>query len=212
MFAVFAAPVSTMPTGVTLARGAAAIAALLAAAHVQAALTDASATLGDAIVVAAADTPRPQFEVSASTLPRFDNIDANTQTNRIDMRLLSAGRAGVGVALGMNNAAGALTGPISTLTPARSVDLGIHWRQTFDSNYRFDVTAYRKMPNADAMSLIESREPTYGARVEMSLGSARERKGFVADRGFLGFQLEGGARLAVKRKNGGPMLYYRNQF
>ena len=42
---------------------------------------------GDAIVVAAADMPRPQLEVTASTLPRFDNVDANTQTNRIDMRL-----------------------------------------------------------------------------------------------------------------------------
>ena len=101
---------------------------------------------------------------------------------------------------------------VSTLVPARSIDLGVHWRYTFDSSYRFDVTAYRRMPNADAISLIESREPTYGARVEMGFGSDNLRKGFVADRGFVGLELESGARLGVKRKNGGPMFYYRNAF
>ena len=128
------------------------------------------------------------------------------------MRLLSARQSGVGVALGMNNSTGAPPLAVSTLVPARSIDLGVHWRYTFDSSYRFDVTAYRRMPNADAISLIESREPTYGARVEMGFGSDNLRKGFVADRGFVGLELESGARLGVKRKNGGPMFYYRNAF
>jgi hypothetical protein len=93
-----------------------------------------------------------------------------------------------------------------------SMDFGVHWRWTLDSNYRFDVTAYRRVANSDAMSLIESREPSYGARVEMGLASMGPHKGFVADRGFVGFQLEGGGRLTVKRSRGVPMLYYRNQF
>ena len=185
---------------------------LLWATHAGAARPERVDSAGEAIVVAAADLPRPQFEVSTSSLPRFDNVDANTQNARVDMRLLSARQSGVGLALGMNNATGAPAGTVATLTPARSVDLGVHWRYTFDSSYRFDVTAYRRMPNADAISLIESREATYGARVEMGLGSANMRKGFVADRGFVGLQLEGGARLGVKRKNGGPMFYYRNSF
>jgi len=37
-------------------------------------------------------------------------------------------------------------------------------------------------------------------------------KGFVANRGFVGFQLESGARVTIRRKSGGPMLYYRNAF
>ncbi|MEJ6022984.1 hypothetical protein [Ramlibacter sp. PS4R-6] len=208
MFAILA----HFPTGSAIAVPLATIAMLLASANASAARSDRAESAGEAVLVAAADLPRPQLEVSASTLPRFDNVDANTQTARIDMRLMSAKQSGLGLALGMNNATGAQPGTIATLAPARSVDLGVHWRYTFDSNYRFDVTAYRRMPNADAISLIESRDPTYGARVEMGFGSTSTRKGFVADRGFVGLQLEGGARLAVKRKNGGPMFYYRNQF
>ena len=189
----------------------ASIAMVLSGAQAVAAAVD-RPDFGEAIVVAAADMPRPLLEVTASTLPRFDNVDANTQTNRIDMRLLSPGRSGVGLAFGMNNATGAPPGFIAPLAPSRSVDLGLHWRHTFDSNYRFDVTAYRRMPNADAISLIESRDPTYGARVEMGFGSNDMRKGFVADRGFVGLQLEGGARVTVKRKFGGPMFYWRNNF
>jgi hypothetical protein len=210
MFATAAAQFPSMPKSIAV--HVLAVVAMLSGTQALAAPPDAADAARDAIVVAAADTSRPQFEVSASSLPRFDNVDANTQVNRIDMRVLSARRSGVGIALGMNNAAGGMPGVVSTLAPARSVDLGVHWRHTFDSNYRFDVTAYRKMPNADAISLIESREPVYGARVEMGFGSNSARKGFVADRGFVGLQLEGGARLAVKRKNGGPMFYYRNAF
>lgn len=200
MFAVSAAPA-----------GFASIAVLLWSAQAIAAKVDRPESAGEAIVVAAADFARPQLEVSASTLPRFDNVDANTQTSRIDMRVLSPGRSSVGLAFGLNSATGAPLG-IVTLAPARSVDLGVHWRYTFDSSYRFDVTAYRRMPNADAISLIESRDPTYGARVEMGFGTNSTHKGFVADRGFIGLQLEGDARLGVKRKNGGPMFYYRNAF
>lgn len=191
MFAVFAPHLPTAAAGLAHAAG---IAMLLWGAQ------------------ALAEPARPQVEVSATTLPRFDNVDANTQTSRIDMLLLSSRASGVGLALGMNNASGAPAGAIATLAPARSMDLGVHWRYTFDSSYRFDVTAYRRMPNADAISLIESRDPTYGARVEMGFGSNSARKGFMADRGFVGLQLEGGARVSVKRKNGGPMFYYRNTF
>jgi len=66
--------------------------------------------------------------------------------------------------------------------------------------------------NADALSMIERHEPTYGARVEMGLGQSRLHKGFVADRGFVGLQLESGARLGVKRVNRAPLIYYRNKF
>lgn len=194
MIAVFAARFPTLPAMATLAM-----------------LAWCAPAAAEPVLVAAVDLPRPQFEVSASTLPRFDNVDAHTQTARIDMRLLAPGRSGLGLAVGMTHPAGG-SNAFPTLTPARSIDLGVHWRYTFDSNYRFDVTAYRKMPNADAMSLIESRDATYGARVEMGFGSSAKRKGFVADKGFVGLQLEGGARVSVKRKNGGPMFYYRNTF
>jgi hypothetical protein len=164
-------------------------------------------------IVAAADMKRPQLEVSTTTLPRFDPVDGATRTSRVGVTLLPEHRSGFGVAFGVSSVSGANPGlaPWSVAVP--SVDYGVHWRVTFDSNYRFDVTAYRRVPNSDAMSLIESRDPSYGARVELGLGSIQGRsKGFVADRGFLGVQLESGARVSVKRSHGGPMFYYRNTF
>jgi hypothetical protein len=34
----------------------------------------------------------------------------------------------------------------------------------------------------------------------------------VADRGFIGFQLESGARVTLRRSGGKPMIYYRTRF
>jgi hypothetical protein len=92
------------------------------------------------------------------------------------------------------------------------VDLGLHWRYAYDSNYRFDVSAWRRLNPVDAASLIENRESSYGARVEMHLSAPRS--GFVADHGFLGFQLESGARITLRKSSGGgkPMVYYRSNF
>lgn len=165
--------------------------------------------------MATADWPRTQVEVSTTTLPYFDGIDQATRSSRMGITLLPQRRSAVGIAFGMSSFSGTnpALGP-SAATAMPSMDFGVHWRYTFDSNYRFDVTAYRRVPNSDAISLIESRDPSYGARVELGLGSSLrgKSKGFVADRGFVGFQLESGARVTVKRKNGGPMFYYRNTF
>ena len=51
--------------------------------------------------VAAADTRRPQLEISTSSLPRFDNIDGASRNARIDMTLMPAARSGMGLSLGM---------------------------------------------------------------------------------------------------------------
>ncbi len=171
----------------------------------------------DAVRLAVADPARssidrPQLEVSSSTLPRFDSVDGTTRNSRIDMTFLPSQRSGLGLAMGLNSASTTTLGSVAPFaaTPS-SVDLGVRWRDSLDSNYRFDVTAWRRVPNADAVSLIQTREPGYGARVEMRLGSGSS-KGFVADKGFVGFQLESGARITVKKSQGVPMVYYRNKF
>jgi len=163
-------------------------------------------------VAAADNVRRPSMELSSATLPRFDSVDGATRASRIDITLLPQHRSGFGLAFGVTNLSG--TNPlVSPFAPMPTMDFGLHWRVALDSNYRFDVTAYRRVQNADAISMIESHDPGYGARVELGMGSFSGRsKGFVADRGFLGFQLEGGGRVSVKRKFGGPMLYYRNSF
>lgn len=156
----------------------------------------------------------PQIEISAASLPRLDGVDGWSRSSRVAISLLPERHSGVGLAFGLSSLS-PVAAPFGQSTPALpSLDLGIQWRYTLDSSYRFDVTAYKRVQNSDAISLIESHDPSYGARFEMgmsSMGRARS-KGFVADRGFVGFQLEGGGRLTVKRSGGKPMLYYRNDF
>ena len=158
------------------------------------------AAVDDTLV--AGDFPRPALEVTTTRVPRFDSVD---------MSVMPQQGSGMGLSLG-----------VSTFTPAqplmapgmqsRSLDLGVRWRYTLDGNTRFDVTAYRHVPGNDAMSLIENRDPGYGARVELALGTQKLQKGFATQKAFVGLQLESGARLYLKRSGGGPMLYYRNSF
>jgi hypothetical protein len=156
---------------------------------------------------------RPQLEVSASSLPRFENLDGSNRASRIDMTWLPPRRTALGLSLGMgtvDDAALPQFGPRNG-SPT-SLDLGLRWRHTLDGNYRIDVTAWRRLMPPDALTLVQTREPSYGARVEMSLGSGLPKSGLVADRGFVGLQLESGARVTLKRSGGKPMIYYRTKF
>jgi hypothetical protein len=166
--------------------------------------------VAQALIPPANDTPR--MEMSATSLPRFDRLDGAMRSSRIDMTLLPTQRSTLGPSI-------AMTSPdmrgVPGLRPfgggSTSVDLGLHWRYTSDSKYRIDVSAWRRMNPVDAATLIESREPSYGARVEMHLASARH-SGLVADHGFLGLQLDSGARITLRRSGGRPMVYYRTKF
>lgn len=154
---------------------------------------------------------RAQLEVSTSSLPRFDNVDS--RSSHLDMTWLPPRRSALGLSLGMTSFD---TPGVPALGPrppsSTSLDLGVHWRYTLDGNYRLDVSAWRRVLPPDALTLVELREPSYGARVEMQLGGGAPRSGFVADRGFLGFQLESGARVTLRRSGGKPMVYYRTKF
>jgi hypothetical protein len=46
----------------------------------------------------------------------------------------------------------------------------------------------------------------------LNLAKSSTKAGLAADLGFIGLQLEGGARISIKRKHGGPMVYYRTSF
>ena len=153
------------------------------------------------------------IEISASNLPRFDNFDGSNRTQqRIDMALLSPGKSAFGVTMGVAGLAPPRFGPAAGASEGlNGVNLGLQYRYVFDNNRRVDITAWREMnrPN-DALAMIQSREAGYGARVEMQLTGARSP--LVAERGFVGMQLDGGARITLRRSGGRPMVYYRNQF
>ena len=155
----------------------------------------------------------PVIEISASNLPRFDNIDGSNRTQqRVDMALLSPGRSAFGVTMGVTGLSPARYG-----VGAASADgltgayLGLQWRYLLDNKRRIDITAWRELGRAnDALALAQSRDAGYGARVEMQLSGSRTP--FVADRGFVGVQLDGGARITLRRSAGKPMVYYRSRF
>jgi len=91
-------------------------------------------------------------------------------------------------------------------------DVGLRWRQQVGGEHMVDITAWRRVEGAqDAMSLIRQRDPVFGARVEMQLKPIR-RSGFTVDQRFIGLQLDNGARISLRRKNGAPTLYFRQQF
>jgi hypothetical protein len=154
----------------------------------------------------------PRVQVTQTQLPRLDGLDSNTSGPRLDMTVLPRRLTGFGLALGMSGfqPPQAALGP--STSPSTNFDVGVHWRHTTDSNYQVDVAAWRRMtPQPDAYTLIQQRQaPTYMARVELNLSG--KGSGLMAERGFIGMQLEGGARVTLGRKNGGTMLYYRTKF
>lgn len=163
--------------------------------------------------VAEAREPALRVEVNASSLPRLESNDTGFKAPRVDLSVLPPRRSAVGVAVGMSGFAppSPTHQPLGMNTPRPTLDLGVHWRHTLDSNQQIDVTAWRRVTEPDAYTLIQQRQPVYGARVEMNLGKGR-KSGFLADKGFIGMQLQSGARISIKRKHGGPMVYYRSQF
>ncbi len=154
----------------------------------------------------------PQLEISTTSLPRFENIDGGTRTSRIDMSLMPTGRSGLGLAVGVNgsDSPGFAPAGVSGSAPS-SVDLGVKWRYTTEGNNQVDVGAWRRIEQPNALNMIHSREPLYGARVEMRIQPGLQR-GLVAEKGFLGMQLESGARIGLRRSGGKPMVYYRTKF
>jgi hypothetical protein len=151
-----------------------------------------------------------RFELSSSTVPLFENFDGATRSSRVDFIWMPPRTDSLGFAMGLTSFGGPGLKPSAAGVPP-AVDLGIHWRPALDSHYRFDVTAWRRLAPADAISLVQTSEPSYGARLEMQIRSAPSA-GLVAARGFLGFQLESGARITLRRSGGRPMVYYRTAF
>lgn len=168
------------------------------------------------VVVAQArmDQQPARVQVQTSSLPRLDSSDTGFQAPRVDVTVFpSGGPSGIGAVLGMSTPrTGAHSYGLNA--PQTSVDLGVRWSQRLSGAHQIDVTAWRRMSrDDDAYSLIQrQQQPVYGARVELNLANASSKAGLKADLRFIGLQLEGGARISIKRKYGGPMIYYRTSF
>jgi hypothetical protein len=151
-----------------------------------------------------------RVEVNTSSLPRIEAQDGGFQAPRVDVSLLPANTTGLGPVLGMSTPR-QVAPAFGTNATRGSVDLGLRYSHRLQSQQQIDVTAWRRMNSEeDAATLAQMRQPLYGARVEMNLTT--KRSGFAAERGFIGLQLESGAKISFKRKDGRPMVYYRTSF
>ncbi len=162
------------------------------------------------VAEARAEQPGVRMQVRSSTLPRLEAQDSGFQAPRVDLSLTPSNSHGLGAVVGLSGFHASNAVPLGFQPQRPSVDLGLRWSQK-----QIDVMAWRRMNTPDdAYSLAQMKEqPVYGARVEMNLAAAAGKKNtFGIDRGFLGMQLESGARISIKRRHGGPMVYYRTAF
>lgn len=171
--------------------------------------------LADPMVLSSAARDAPPYafarvEFLTSTVPVvFATSEGTTRSNRLDMIWLPPRQPSLGVALGLTTVDGStFRGPGGSAMPG--IDLGLHWRS--QDTHRVDVSAWMRVasPPSDAASQFQDPQPSYGARLEMQMNSTH--RSFLADRGFLGMQLDGGARIGVRRYAGHPMIYYRTSF
>ena len=183
---------------------------MLCAAHAAAWAQDASSTR-EAVLAQSKAEPGMRVDVQTSTLPRLDAQDSGFQAPRVDVSLFPSRPATLGAVVGMSGFnARQVPQPFGLQAIRPSVDLGVRWSARVQSQ-QIDVMAWRRMNNDDPIDLAQLRQPVYGARVEFDLSPVR-KSGFSAERGFIGFQLESGARISIKRKDGRPMIYYRTTF
>lgn len=157
-----------------------------------------------------------RLEVATSSVPRNDRVEGFSSSQRVDFTLMPQGDRAVGLAVGMRGYGQPASQLGAGLAPAANpaVDVGLHWRHTLDSSYRIGVTAFRRVPQQtpDALALGAEREAAFGARVELDLNRGKKEKASFADKGLVGVQLDNGAKISLRRKHGGPMVYYRNTF
>ncbi|WP_157948330.1 hypothetical protein [Pulveribacter suum] len=95
-------------------------------------------------------------------------------------------------------------------------DLGVRLRSRLEQRVHLDVHAWARTPQQfaahDAQGMIWSREPaSVGTRVEVQWKASRTG-GVVPEFGAIGVQLQGDAKLLLRARRGGPMVYYRAKF
>lgn len=149
-----------------------------------------------------------------------------TQYTDITRWLTPDAPASVGFSLGLSSAAPSAASLANSSANANgfaagaaaptSLDLGVRWRSRLAGGRQLDVSAWAQAPqlapSPDAMGLIwQQQQPVYGTRVEMQWASSKTR-GLVPEFGAIGVQLQGGSRLVLRARKGGPMLYYRAKF
>lgn len=173
------------------------------------AATQAGGQPGEAVVAEAKIEQPVRVQVDATSLPRIEGQDSGFQGPRVDVSLFPATTPRLGAVFGMSGFGPQHSPTLGLQANRPSVDLGLRYSHRVHSQ-QIDVTAWRRMNAEPEPYTVPDRQAVYGARVEMNLAPAKS--GLALARGFVGFQLESGARISIKRKDGRPMIYYRTSF
>lgn len=164
------------------------------------------------------ELPPPSFTLRSEDARAFTEFgDAGRKSGshygEVTGWLTPARPASLGLTLGVLSSG--LPGSGSQAAPL-AYDMGVRWRSRLEQRVHLDVQAWTRTPQQfaayDAMGMIWSREPaSVGTRLEVQWKPSRTG-GLVPEFGAIGVQLQGDAKLLLRAKRGGPMLYYRAKF
>jgi hypothetical protein len=175
------------------------------------------------VVLPAWDRPPPAATDTTGSRSLRGSLNGNTDMppSRVEFSHWAHERGGAGVALGVvqpgTSSGAALNGPAEVRDPSANgstVELGLRWRSGLPDQRRLDVGAWRRMSNAtpDAYTLTQTNDNAlYAARVEVQFPSAKYG-GLAPEFGAIGMQVNGGGKVVLRAKRGGPMVYYRSNF
>lgn len=178
---------------------------------------------------AQAEASTAAFTLNSATYPALDGNDLPhaSSSNSIQymditswLTPLQASRLGLSVGV-VSRADGAVPGAaFSTTYPPGTplaYALGVRWRSQLQPRVQLDLQAWaRTSPHTglhDAMGMIWGRDQgrSFATRLEVQWSASRTR-GLVPELGAIGVQLQGDARLVLRARRGGPMVYYRAKF
>lgn len=152
-------------------------------------------------------------EVSLQASPRMP--DGRTADRRFSITRWS--ETGVGLSFGIQSTPFTpLTGMSGAASMPWAPQLGVHWRRDLSSRWRVELSGWAQFTPLDTTVPWADQDgqggwDTYTARVEVQWQSARYR-GLIPEYGAVGVQLQGGSRLMLRARHGGPMVYYRMRF
>ncbi|QEA11656.1 hypothetical protein [Comamonas flocculans] len=162
----------------------------------------------------------PHWQWRADTIPPGSTVQERAQA--LDLVHWSAATgAATGFSLGAQTtpwgrwAGDQALGPAARWQPR----VGVHWRQPMGGRLRLGVSGWMQWSGnfRNAAQAVQAQHsaalPVYAARLEVQWKSARGG-GIIPEFGAIGVQLQGGgdARLLLRARHGGPMVYYRAKF
>jgi len=179
------------------------------------------ALLGCGAAVAHA-SPADQARAPAPAAPTGEALDAlpmavfpGVPNDRFAVTRWS--RAGVGVSLGAQATWFAQVPDRAGAAPVSWIPrLGLHWSGSLSGRWQVGVSGWADLPSMGAAAPEAGQGAgrglgTYTAQVQVQWQSARYG-GLVPEYGAIGVQMQGGSRLLLRARHGGPMIYYRVRF